>query len=96
VTWVSVGHNHGNDFYGLYQGGVTLGYGRKSGYASSNAKDLKIGARVFEVSLDGSIETWVREEDGGVRKETEAKIRSGEVQLVRDGRSVRYPQNKQV
>ena len=79
VTWVSVGHNHGNDFYGVYQGGVTLGYGRKSGYASSNAKDLKVGARVFEISMDdGRIETWVREEDGVIQRETETKIRKGE------------------
>ena len=74
VTWVSVGHNHGNDFYGVYQGGITLGYGRKSGFASSKAKDLKVGARVFEVTaINGkySIETWVREEDGGIKREVE-------------------------
>ena len=37
LNWVSVGHNHGNDFYGEYFGGITLGYGRKSGFGGSSA-----------------------------------------------------------
>ena len=55
VSWVSVGQNHRNDFYGTLSGGITLGYGRKSGYGSITDKNLPVGARVFEVSLDGSI-----------------------------------------
>ena len=74
MTWVSVGHNHRNDFYGTLSG-ITLGYGRKSGFASITDKDLKIGARVFEVSNDGSIRTWVREQDGGVVEYRVAKRR---------------------
>ncbi len=75
VSWVSVGHNHKNDFYGLYQG-INLGYGRKSGYGGSSDPQLKAGARVFEVT-EGvkEIRTWVRQEDGSVIIETEAKRR---------------------
>lgn len=31
VNWVSVGHDHNNDAYGDLKG-ITLGYGRKTGY----------------------------------------------------------------
>ena len=53
VKWVSVGHNHSNDFYGLYHG-VTLGYGRKSGFAGSTSRRMPPGVRVFEVTLNES------------------------------------------
>ena len=67
VSWVSVGHNHKNDFYGKYQGGIYLGYGRKSGFGGTSDPKLKIGARVFEVDEGtGEIDTWVRQEDGSV------------------------------
>jgi hypothetical protein len=76
VQWISVGHNHGTDFYGAYKAGVWLGFGRKSGYGGRYPKNLKIGARVFEITLEPfGIDTWVREADGTVWKETEAKAK---------------------
>ncbi len=75
VTWVSVGHNHKNDFYGNFQG-INLAYGRKSGVGGTKDPKLQIGARVFEVDMDtGKIDTWVRQEDGSVHREVEAKRR---------------------
>ena len=60
VNWVSVGHNHGSDSYGAYQG-VILGFGRKTGYGGTSSSRLKKGARVFEITLEPySIDTWIR------------------------------------
>ncbi len=69
VEWVSCGHDHFNDFYGEYQGsGITLGYGRKTGFGSDGPYFFPRGARVFEMTEEPyGIETWVRE-DGGNRK----------------------------
>ena len=33
VQWVSAGHDHNNDNFGVYDG-ITLGYGRKTGYGA--------------------------------------------------------------
>ena len=33
VEWVSVGHDHDNDYYGLVDG-IYLAYGRKTGYGN--------------------------------------------------------------
>ena len=51
-----------------------LGYGRKSGFGGTSCRGLQHGARVFEVSEEnGEIDTWVRQEDGTVHRETELK-----------------------
>lgn len=64
---VFVGHDHINDFYGeLY--GITLGYGRATGYNTYGQEDFLRGARVFvldETNTD-SFETYVRLSDGTV------------------------------
>ena len=62
---VFVGHDHVNDFYGtLY--GVTLGYGRQSGYGSYSAPDFQKGCRMFRFTRGstGTFETWLRLERG--------------------------------
>ncbi len=88
MSWVSVGHNHGNDFYGLYQG-VYLAYGRKSGFGGTSSRGLLHGARVFEVDMEsGVIDTWVRQEDGTVHRETELRQRPKEVEPFIIGNNV--------
>ena len=64
VEWVSVGHDHNNDYYGEYDG-IHLAYGRKTGYGSYGPKNLKRGGRIFEITQDPyKIDTWVRQDDG--------------------------------
>lgn len=46
VQWVSVGHDHNNDYYGEYDG-INLAYGRKTGYGSYGPTGVQNGARVF-------------------------------------------------
>ena len=46
VEWVSVGHDHNNDYYGKYDG-ITLGYGRKTGYSCYGPDNMLRGSRVF-------------------------------------------------
>lgn len=76
VEWVSVGHDHDNDYYGEYDG-INLAYGRKTGYACYGPDNMQRGARVFEVTMNPySIETWVRQEDGSVQKETSSTYRA--------------------
>ena len=65
VRGVFVGHDHVNDFYGtLY--GITLGYGRQSGYGSYSAPDYLRGCRMFRLRQEdgGHFETWLRLENG--------------------------------
>ena len=70
IEWIAVGHDHNNDFYGNFDG-INLAYGRKTGYACYGPENMQRGARVFEVTMDPySIETWVRQEDGTIHKET--------------------------
>jgi len=60
AEWVTVGHDHNNDYYGNYNG-INLAYGRKTGYGSYSSPVLQHGARVFEVTAEPySIRTWVR------------------------------------
>jgi len=65
IEWVTVGHDHNNDYYGSYEG-INLAYGRKTGYGCYGPSwPMKRGARVFEVTKNPwSIETWVRSEGG--------------------------------
>ena len=52
---------------------------------------------MFEIDGEtGVIETWVREDDGQVRQETEKRVRMGEPLMVQANSRVRYPQNKMV
>lgn len=46
VKAVFVGHDHNNDYYGNL-GGITLGYGRKSGYNCYGKTGFKKGARII-------------------------------------------------
>lgn len=60
VEWVSVGHDHNNDYYGEYDG-INLAYGRKTGYGCYGPEGMLKGARVFKVTQNPyKIETWVR------------------------------------
>ena len=47
VEWVTCGHDHDNDYWGIYQG-VNLAFGRKTGYGSYGPDGFLRGARVFE------------------------------------------------
>jgi 3',5'-cyclic AMP phosphodiesterase CpdA len=67
---VFVGHDHINDFMGdLY--GITLGYGRATGYNTYGEKGYLKGARVIEIKEDDleNFRTHIRLEDGTVIKE---------------------------
>lgn len=48
---MSVGHDHNNDYHGEYEG-ITLSYGRKTGYSCYGPSNLLHGARVFELTLE--------------------------------------------
>jgi len=49
AEWVSVGHDHNNDYYGNYEG-INLAFGRKLGYGGYGPDYFLRGARVFEVT----------------------------------------------
>lgn len=64
---VFVGHDHINDFYGeMY--GITLGYGRATGYNTYGHEDFLRGARIFILDQDNTdtFKTYVRLSDGTV------------------------------
>ncbi|EFA86528.1 mitochondrial substrate carrier family protein [Heterostelium album PN500] len=65
VVGVLCGHDHNNDFIGMYNG-IQLGYGRKTGYgAYGPPPGWKHGARVIEfIASPFSFKTWLRFEDG--------------------------------
>lgn len=72
---VFVGHDHINDFYGeLY--GITLGYGRATGYNTYGQEDFLRGARIFVLDEKDTehFETYIRLSDGTVIKEPEIHI----------------------
>lgn len=60
-----VGHDHANDYYGKLFG-ITLGYGRATGYNTYGAPDHMKGARVFVLREDDTenFETYMRLENG--------------------------------
>jgi len=69
VQTVIVGHNHGNDFCGTYDG-IQLCYGRHSGYGGYG--NWERGARVIELTENSSswtLNTWIRFEDGRLQTE---------------------------
>lgn len=57
---VFVGHDHINDFYGTMFG-ITLGYGRASGYNTYGNDDFPRGARIFTLyeDVDKGFDTYV-------------------------------------
>ena len=64
---VFVGHDHINDFYGeMY--GITLGYGRATGYNTYGQEDFLRGARIFILDQDDTenFRTYVRLSDGTI------------------------------
>ncbi len=64
---VFAGHDHINNYYGDYYG-ITLGYGRATGYNTYSAEGYLHGCRLFELSADkpGQIRTWEKLEDGSM------------------------------
>ncbi|GAM24494.1 hypothetical protein SAMD00019534_076690, partial [Acytostelium subglobosum LB1] len=57
------GHDHANDFVGDYYG-ISMGYGRKSGYGSYAPK-YTIGARIIQIQeRTNRLTTWIRNVDG--------------------------------
>lgn len=72
---VFVGHDHINDFYGeMY--GITLGYGRATGYNTYGQEDFLRGARIFVLDEKDTehFETYIRLSDGTVIKEPEVHM----------------------
>jgi hypothetical protein len=69
VMGVFVGHDHVNDFEGGLCG-VTLAYGRQSGYASYGRDGFSRGARVIRLREgERRFESWIRCDDGPGRVE---------------------------
>lgn len=64
---VFVGHDHINDFYGTMYG-ITLGYGRATGYNTYGQENFLRGARVFVLEKDNieQFQTYVRLADGTI------------------------------
>ena len=68
VMGIFVGHDHVNDYVGLFQG-IALGYGRWSGTKTTyGSKQMTHGARLIELSKDGgrSFKTWIRQRGGQI------------------------------
>ena len=66
IMGVFVGHDHVNDYIGLYQG-IALGYGRWSGTKTTyGERNMIHGSRLIELSRDGgrSFRTWIRQRGG--------------------------------
>lgn len=63
VMGILVGHEHTNNYIGLYQG-IALAYGH---YSGRSAQPITPGARIVELSKDGgrSFTTWIRQRGGG-------------------------------
>lgn len=72
---IFVGHDHINDFYGQMYG-VTLGYGRATGYNTYGQEDFLRGARIFVLDKENteSFETYVRLSDGTMIDKPEVHI----------------------
>ncbi len=68
------GHDHNNDFHGTLHG-ITLHYGRKSGYNVYG--DLIKGARVITLkendNFDFSFKSYIVEDDGKIVKQNKYK-----------------------
>ena len=64
------GHDHGNDFSGKLAG-VTLAYGRNTGYGGYDVNHMMKGARVIQLELGAEMQTWIRLENGTKYFQTE-------------------------
>ncbi len=63
VVAMFCGHDHVNDFYGHYYG-ISLYYGRKTGYGGYGPAPLQRGARVIEIKeTPFQYRSWIRQED---------------------------------
>ena len=63
IMGIFVGHNHTNDYIGLYQG-IALAYGRWTGSQTTyGSQYVTHGARLIELSKDGgrSFRTWIHQ-----------------------------------
>lgn len=67
VISVHCGHDHDNDFYGIYNG-IMLAYGRKTGYGGYGPPlGWKRGARILQLTESPfALTHWIREQDGDV------------------------------
>lgn len=67
---VFVGHDHVNDYMGTLHG-ITLGYGRATGYNTYGQEGYMRGARIIllDENIIDSFETYIRLEDGTVIKD---------------------------
>eukprot|EP00823_Brevimastigomonas_motovehiculus_P006465 TRINITY_DN5352_c0_g1_i1.p1 TRINITY_DN5352_c0_g1~~TRINITY_DN5352_c0_g1_i1.p1 ORF type:complete len:362 (-),score=63.72 TRINITY_DN5352_c0_g1_i1:168-1253(-) len=69
VKLIGVGHDHWNDYIGLYANDIALAYGRKTGYGYSGpAKEIQKGARVYVLTHNPqtnevTYKTHIRNED---------------------------------
>eukprot|EP00002_Diphylleia_rotans_P007457 TRINITY_DN169_c0_g3_i1.p1 TRINITY_DN169_c0_g3~~TRINITY_DN169_c0_g3_i1.p1 ORF type:complete len:536 (-),score=113.14 TRINITY_DN169_c0_g3_i1:37-1644(-) len=64
VRAITVGHDHNIDFVANLEG-IYVAYGRKSGYGGYGPpRGWLLGSRVIELFEDGSIQTWIRQQDG--------------------------------
>ena len=80
IKFVTVGHDHNNDYIGDYYG-ITLAYGRKTGYGGYFNDCGSRGGRVLEFNATNNvISTWIREELGAKVIQT-ASPSSGKKQL---------------
>jgi hypothetical protein len=69
ITGTFVGHDHANDFCGELSG-ITLCYGRKTGYNNYNKAGFPHGARVIELREgQRGFRTWLRLDTGEVIQE---------------------------
>jgi len=75
VISVHCGHDHDNDFYGLYDG-ILLAYGRKTGYGGYGPpKGWLRGSRILQLTENPfSFTHWIREQDGGIVQSTAQPI----------------------
>ena len=63
IMGMFVGHDHSNDFIGLYKG-IALGYGRQSGVMGRD-KNTPLGARVVELKEGKKqFDTWISDING--------------------------------
>lgn len=73
VRVAAVGHDHINDWCGVWQG-IDLCYGGGAGYTTYGKSGFDRRARVYMVHEDGAIDTWKRLDDEGFSKIDEMRL----------------------
>lgn len=75
VISIHCGHDHDNDFYGVYDG-ILLAYGRKTGYGGYGPPEGWLrGSRILQLSESPfSLTHWIREENGDMVPSTSQPI----------------------